>query len=67
MIHSVEMKTDCVHIKKGGITLAIRQGGRTFGTLVVTMGGVAWYPKNAKKPSKKKSWEEFNEIMTKGV
>ena len=47
MAHSVEMRTDCVHIKKGGIDLTIKHGGRTLGTLTVTTGGVAWYHKGA--------------------
>ena len=66
MAHSVEMRTDCVHIKKGGIDLTIKHGGRTLGTLTVTTGGVAWYHKGVQKPSKK-SWEIFDKIMTKEV
>lgn len=62
MASQVILKTDCLHIKKGGIELLIVQGGKTFGTLTVSNATVSWFTKGAKKPVEC-NWKKFEEVM----
>jgi len=62
MVSEVIMKTECLHVKRGGIELVIRQGDKTFGTLTVSNATVSWFPKHAQKAIKM-SWKSFDEKM----
>ena len=62
MANQVILKTECLHVKKGGIGLLIVQGGKTFGTLTVSNAKVAWFAKSAKKPIEC-DWKKFANVM----
>ena len=56
------MKTECVHIKRGGIELQVNRGNKVFGTLTVSNATISWFPKNAKK-SMEFSWVDFDKLI----
>lgn len=62
MASQVILKTECLHVKKGGVELLIIQGNKTFGTLTVSNAKVSWFAKGAKKPVEC-DWKKFAKAM----
>lgn len=56
------MKTECVHIKRGGIELQVNRGNKVFGTLTVSNATISWFPKNARKPIEF-NWPDFDKLL----
>ena len=66
MDHSVQLKTDYLHVLKGGVRLSVQAAKKQFGTLEITNASMMWYPRASKSKSSafKLSWEDFQQLLT---
>ena len=46
MANQVTLKTECLHVKKGGIELQIQRDGKTFGTMMNLPEGMPMYTRD---------------------
>ena len=65
MKHSATLETKSLHIKKGGLEIAVYENGKRFGTVVVSNSSIAWWPKGAKvkRSAYFLNWKKFEEMM----
>lgn len=66
MKHTATLSTGSLQIKKGGLEITVDADDKRFGTLVISNGTIAWYPKGikAKRNAYFLSWERFQEVMS---
>lgn len=66
MSHSVQLKTEFLHVAKGGVIFSVQADKRQFGTLEITNASMMWYPRASKSKSSafKLSWEQFQQLLT---
>ena len=61
--HEVTLRTKHpIEVGNVDVELAVRYGRTLVGTLRVSVGGIDWYPRNAKK-ARRVSWEQFDAWM----
>lgn len=65
MANQVILKTECLHVKKGGIELQIQRDGKTFGTMIVSNAKFSWFSKGARNPIEM-NWNKFEEKIKGG-
>ena len=50
-----------IWLGKSGISIVVwdKWGRKRTGTLVVSIGGLRWYPYKSKKPARRIQWDDF--------
>ena len=66
MSHRVQLKTEFLHVEKGGVVFSVQTNGKQFGTLEITNASMMWYPRASKSKNSafKLSWEQFQQLLT---
>ena len=61
--HEVTLRTrHPIEVGNVDVELVVRHGSSLVGTLRVSVGGIDWYPRNAKRP-RQATWEQFDAWM----
>ena len=58
--HTVQFRTPALDFPKVDVVFRIKQGGRAFGRLRISKGGVEWMQKNDSKKAFHMSWEQLD-------
>jgi hypothetical protein len=64
MAHKVTFSLPTRELGSADIVVQVKRGGNTmFGTLRVSKGGIAWFPKNTKTKGWHHGWSKFAQRM----
>jgi hypothetical protein len=60
--HEVTFALPARELANADLTIVVRTGGKTLGTLCISRGGLDWYPKSA-KTGREFAWEKLAELL----